>query len=84
MAQRLDGIKSGKKAAKWVLGASYLFSTSTGDAAQRLSGANGGWIAADVCDLAGEKGSGRSTLLLQTASYALESGWIVLYVPHGE
>ncbi|GFZ44547.1 hypothetical protein JCM24511_02270 [Saitozyma sp. JCM 24511] len=50
MAQRLDGIKSGKKAAKWVL--------------------------------AGEKGSGRSTLLLQTASYALESGWIVLYVPH--
>jgi hypothetical protein len=37
MAQRLDGIKSGKKAAKWVLGASQLASTPLSAAAERLA-----------------------------------------------
>jgi predicted ATP-dependent serine protease len=36
-----------------------------------------------LIDPAGERGSGKSVLLFQSASYALESGWIVLYVPSG-
>jgi len=35
-------------------------------------------------EIAGPAGSGKSTLLLQTAAYARESGWIVLYVPRGK
>ncbi|KAK4686765.1 small subunit ribosomal protein S29, partial [Tremellales sp. Uapishka_1] len=31
--------------------------------------------------LNGEKGSGKSMLLLQSVAYALESNWIVLYIP---
>ena len=33
--------------------------------------------------LAGQAGSGKSMLLLQTAAYARESGWVVLYIPRG-
>lgn len=33
---------------------------------------------------AGERGSGKSALLIQAVSYALEKGWIVLYSSRGE
>lgn len=39
---------------------------------------------ADVPSIAGEAGSGKSVLLLQSAAHALQSGWIVLYIPRGQ
>lgn len=44
-------------------------------------------VCSSGCELiiteAGERGSGKSVLLVQSVAYAIESGWIVLYSPRG-
>lgn len=57
---------------------------ATLDLVQTLEKSKGGSSKDARFILSGVKGSGKSTLLVQAVSYALESGWIVLYVPRAE
>ncbi|WWD22697.1 hypothetical protein CI109_107190 [Kwoniella shandongensis] len=62
-------------------GPASVIREATVDLAKRLDGAKSGSSKAARYVLTGERGSGKSILLLQSVSYAVESGWIVLYVP---
>ncbi|KAK8844749.1 hypothetical protein IAR55_006599 [Kwoniella newhampshirensis] len=54
---------------------------ATVDLAERLDSAKSGSSKKARYVLTGERGSGKSMLMLQSVSYALESGWVVLYNP---
>lgn len=54
---------------------------ATVDLVQTLEGAKDGASADARFMVTGERGAGKSMLLLQAVAYALESGWIVLYQP---
>lgn len=54
---------------------------STVDLKKTLDAAKAGSSKDSRYVLSGARGSGKSTLLIQAVSYALESGWVVLYEP---
>ncbi|KAL1405341.1 hypothetical protein Q8F55_008972 [Vanrija albida] len=57
---------------------------ATLDLVQTLEKSKGGSSKNARFLLNGARGSGKSTLLVQAVSYAIESGWLVLYVPRAE
>ncbi|TXT04856.1 hypothetical protein VHUM_03939 [Vanrija humicola] len=57
---------------------------ATLDLVQTLEKSKGGSSKNARYLLNGVRGSGKSTLLVQAVSYALESGWLVLYAPRAE
>ncbi|KIR53788.1 mitochondrial carrier protein [Cryptococcus gattii Ru294] len=54
---------------------------ATLDLVKRVEGAKTGSSKLARYILTGERGSGKSVLLVQSVAYAIESGWIVLYSP---
>ncbi|WWC67298.1 mitochondrial 37S ribosomal protein mS29 [Kwoniella pini CBS 10737] len=62
-------------------GPASVIRQSTIDLAKQLDGSKAKSSKDARYVLTGERGSGKSMLLLQTVAYALESGWIVLFNP---
>ncbi|WVN87579.1 uncharacterized protein L203_102762 [Cryptococcus depauperatus CBS 7841] len=62
-------------------GAATVVRDLTLDLAKRLENARSGSSSNATYVLSGNKGSGKSILLIQSVAYALESDWIVLYTP---
>lgn len=78
LAKRIDGVKAGasQEGRTVVLGKSSL---NIGHWIRDWNPQN-----VQLTRAAGEQGTGKSTVLLHSITHALNSGWIVLYVPKGE